>query len=161
MSDVGKVRTQFIGKKGEDADYFATFFPFEFSDAVVGLHHFGRLYIYRLSAGRLVVYDTLDTSFVGGNDRYYQSSFAQGGGHLFIDDSLALGVAENGIQASGDARQGLVHLPSYLGQLGRGVVFDVSEFVNYLVGSGQQLRKNHNVSGPGFQVRVEAFFVFA
>ena len=46
-------------------------------------------------------------------------------------------VSENDVQTAGDAREGMVEFPSYLCQLGRGVVFDVPEVVDYLVDAGE------------------------
>ena len=83
------------------------------------------------------MHDAFDAPLVSRYDGYDQPPFAQGGSHLLVDDAFVLGISENDVQTAGDAREGMVEFPSYLCQLGRCIVFDVPEFVDYLVGAGE------------------------
>ena len=96
-----------VGEVGEDAYDFLAFLSLEFSHAVVGFHHLGRLNEYRSSRGTLVVHDTLDLTFQGRDDRDDESSVAQGRGDIFLYHSLALCCSQYAIQCARDAALGL------------------------------------------------------
>ena len=96
-----------VGEVGEDAYDFLAFLALEFSHAVVGFHHLGRLNEYRSSRGTLIVHDTFYLTFQGRDDRNDESSVAQGRGDIFLYHSLALCCSQNTIEGTRDAALGL------------------------------------------------------
>ena len=68
----------------QDTDNLATFFTFQFADAVVGFHHFGRFDEHGLTRSRLVVYNPLDFSLQPRSHRNHQSSVTHGRRHILV-----------------------------------------------------------------------------
>ena len=60
LEDSRNLRTHRSREFGQDTDDLSAFFTFQFTDAVVGFHHFGRLNKYCLSCGRFIVHNALD-----------------------------------------------------------------------------------------------------
>ena len=122
LEQIVDVGTDKVSNRREDADNLLPFLAFEFADAVVGLHHFGRFDIERLSCGRLVVNDAAQTALGRRRDGDDQTTVAHSRCGVLIDISLGLGIAQDAIEKATYGREVALHLASYLGQLGTGIV---------------------------------------
>ena len=122
LEQIVDVGTDKVGNRREDADDLLPFLAFEFADAVVGLHHFGRLDIERLSGGRLVVDNAAQTALGRRRDGDDQTTVAHSRCGVLIDISLGLGIAQDAIEETTYGREVALHLAANLGQLGTGIV---------------------------------------
>ena len=122
LEQIVDVGTDKVGNRREDADDLLPFLAFEFADAVVGLHHFGRFDIERLSSGRLVVDNAAQTALGRRRDGDDQTTVAHSRCGVLIDISLGLGIAQDAIEETTYGREVALHLTAYLGQLGAGIV---------------------------------------
>ena len=125
--------------------YLLSFCRFQFSYAVVSLHHLGRLYEHRLSRCRLVVYYTLNFSLHSGRYRYHQSSVAKGRGDVLLHQSFALCSTKNVPQRSRHAALRPCQFLAYSCQLWRCVVAYPSKLIQYLSYASYQVRERHYV----------------
>ena len=98
LEQIVDVGTNKVGNRREDADNLLPFLAFEFADAVVGLHHFGRLDIERLSGCRFVVNDAAQTALGRRRDGDDQTTVAHSRCGVLIDISLGLGIAQDAIE---------------------------------------------------------------
>ena len=130
----------------QDADNLASFLAFQFADAVVGFHHFGRLDEDRLSGGRLIVYDALYLALQAWCHGNHQASVAHSGCHVLVHIPFGLCVAQDGVEASGDASRGLCQFPADTEQFRRGVVAYLAELVEDGVDAADELGKHHDVA---------------
>ena len=157
------LRTDGSRELREDTDNLPTFFAFQFTDAVVGFHHFGRLDEDRLTRGRFIVYDTFYLALQTRSNGNHQTSVAHGRSHILVHIAFGLCCTENGMEASGDASCGMCQFPTDAEQFRRGIVAYLSELVENVVDSADELRKYHDVACQITQIRVggDTTFLFA
>ena len=79
-----------VAEYGQDAYHLSALLGLQLAHFVVGLHHLSRFDEDRLTCGRLVVNDTVDTPFHLRCYGYHQSSVAHGRGSVLIDDAVLL-----------------------------------------------------------------------
>ena len=97
LLDVG---TYLVGEDGEDTDYLAALFGFEFAYAVVGFHDLGRFYEDGLSCSTLIVHNAIDLTFQSGGYRNHQTTVAHGGRSVLVYQSVALGGMQYRIEGA-------------------------------------------------------------
>ena len=90
VENLRHMRTYHLCHLRQDVYHLAALFGFEFADAVVCLHHFGRLYEESLSRGRLIVHDTLYLALHRGYYRYYQTAVAHRWRDILLYQTFAL-----------------------------------------------------------------------
>ena len=93
------LRTNRLRELHQDAVDFLPLLTLQLADAVVRLHHLSRLDEDRPSRVRLVVHDAADLPLHGRSHGDDQSSVAQGGGHVLVDEPFALRRAEDVLQS--------------------------------------------------------------
>ena len=84
------VRAHLVREDGEDADHLAALLGLQLTHAVVGLHHLGRLNEDGLSCGTLIVHNTVYLPLQSWCHRNHQSSVAQRGCRILVNQSVAL-----------------------------------------------------------------------
>ena len=133
LQDGRNLRTHRSREFGQDADDFAAFFSFQFTDAVVGFHYFGRFDEHGLTRSRFVVYNPLDFSFQPRSHWNHQSSVTHGRCHILVHIPFGLCCTEDSMQASGDAAGGSRQFPTDTQQFRRRIVTDFTELVENAV----------------------------
>ena len=127
------IGAQCLRKRAQDVDDFPPFFCLQLTDAVVGLHHVGRLYEYGFSAGTLVMHNASQTFLQGRHYGYHQTAVAQGGRHVLFHESLGLCLAQDRLQGVAHRPFGLPQLAADVGQLWAGLILDAPIFVQNLL----------------------------
>ena len=84
------VGTQLVAEYRQDADDLTALGSFQLAHLVVGLHHLGRFYEYRLARCTLVVHNTVDLALQAWCHGNHQSAVAQGGGDILGHQSFPL-----------------------------------------------------------------------
>ena len=118
IEDVLHIGAQLLREIGQYADDFAALVGLQFADAIVGLHHLGRLYEDRLSGGTLIVDDTAYLALQGRGHGYHQAPVAHGGSDVFLHQPFTLGRMQDAVQRARDAALGLGQLAADVAQFG-------------------------------------------
>ncbi len=154
VCDFVEAGTETVGQCRQYADDLASFFDAKFAQAVVGLNHFGRLYVECLSRGRFVVNYTLYLALVHRCDRDYQAPFAHRRSGIGFKIALAGGCghdpAHGGIDSAGHG----IEFSAYLGQSRRCAVLDFAMAVYHSVYGRGNFGKRRQALGQIIERRV-------
>jgi len=102
VEDGGNVRAQLRRERHHYAGDFAVFLHLEFAQAVVGLHHFGRLDKHGFTRCGLVVDNALNLALVHRADGYDHTAVAHGGRGVGVNKPLGHGGGHYAAHGRGD-----------------------------------------------------------
>ena len=157
------VGTKLLRKLAKNANHFPLLLGLQFANAVVGFHHFRRLYKDRLARRTLVVNDAFDAAFQGRSDRNHESAVAHGRSNIFLHQTLCLSCFQNIRKRSAHASLGSFQFVPNRQKFAACFVLDATEFVEHLLQTSRNRAESKDAFGKFFEGRVEddgvAFFV--
>ena len=142
VQNVADVRTDFGRKDLQNANHLTFLRSFEFTNAIVGIHHRCGFYEHRLSACTLIVNDTFDFTLQRRRHRNHQTTIAKGGRNIAVYVAFGLRLVDDGAQTVANVARSHLNAVTNVEQFGSGSVLHLAIFVEHKVNALDDLRKS-------------------